>query len=89
VPIQSSSDRILGPLGRHYVIVVIWRYLKGVARTIPSMDLGTDLMVGFPGESEKDFECSMELLEGSPPQYTYIFPYLSQKGMAARVMEGQ
>jgi threonylcarbamoyladenosine tRNA methylthiotransferase MtaB len=83
VPIQSDSDRILPPMGWRYGIAAVWRYLEGVAEKIPGIGLGTDLMVGFPGESERDFECSMELLEGSPLQYAYIFSYWPGEGTAA------
>ncbi|MDR1303440.1 MAG: MiaB/RimO family radical SAM methylthiotransferase [Puniceicoccales bacterium] len=89
MPIQSGSDRILLLMGRRYGIAAVWRYLEGVAKKIPGIGLGTDLMVGFPGESERDFECSMELLEGSPLQYAHIFSYSPRDGTAARAMEAQ
>ncbi|MDR0590861.1 MAG: MiaB/RimO family radical SAM methylthiotransferase [Puniceicoccales bacterium] len=89
MPIQSGSDRILRLMGRRYGIAAVGDYLGDVAKRIPGIGLGTDLMVGFPGESGRDFECSVELLEGSPLQYAHIFSYSPREGTAAGAMEGQ
>jgi threonylcarbamoyladenosine tRNA methylthiotransferase MtaB len=89
IPLQSGSDRILQSMRRRYSIGSARDYLDHVVKKIPDVGLGTDLIVGFPGERGEDFACSMELLKNSPLQYAHVFSYSRREGTAAGVMGEQ
>ncbi|MDR1907028.1 MAG: tRNA (N(6)-L-threonylcarbamoyladenosine(37)-C(2))-methylthiotransferase MtaB [Puniceicoccales bacterium] len=83
LPIQSGSDRILQLMRRHYTITEAKNYLERVAERIPDVGLGTDLIVGFPGETEEDFAHTIDLVQNSPLQYAHVFSYSRRKGTVA------
>ncbi|MDR3317748.1 MAG: UDP-N-acetylmuramoyl-L-alanyl-D-glutamate--2,6-diaminopimelate ligase [Puniceicoccales bacterium] len=89
LPIQSGSDHILQLMRRHYTIIEAKNYLEQVVKKVPNIGLGTDLIVGFPGEREEDFLCSMELLEHSPLHYAHIFSYSPRGETVANLMKDQ
>lgn len=89
LPLQSGSDRILQRMRRHYTIAEAQSYLEMLAKNIPGIGLGTDLIVGFPGESESDFEDSVTLVRDSPLQYAHIFSYSVREGTVAAMMKEQ
>ncbi len=73
LPLQAGSDRVLKRMNRGYTRA---RYLEMVAElkeTVPGIALSTDLIVGFPGESEEDFEATLEMLEAV--QYDSLFAF--------------
>jgi tRNA-2-methylthio-N6-dimethylallyladenosine synthase len=90
LPVQSGSDRILGLMGRGYTRA---HYLDLVARlraAIPGLALTTDLIVGFPSETEQDFEETMSLVEecGFDGAFTFVYsarPGTKAAGMTERV----
>ncbi|MDR2812433.1 MAG: tRNA (N(6)-L-threonylcarbamoyladenosine(37)-C(2))-methylthiotransferase MtaB [Puniceicoccales bacterium] len=87
LPIQSGSDRILQLMRRHYTIGEAKNYLEWLAKYIPGIGLGTDLIVGFPGEMEEDFTCSVDLIQNSFLQYAHVFSYSQREGTPAASME--
>jgi threonylcarbamoyladenosine tRNA methylthiotransferase MtaB len=89
LPIQSGSDRILRAMRRHYTLAEAEDYVESVAKAIPNIGLGTDLIVGFPGESDEDFECSIHLIQETAFQYVHVFSYARREGTAANLLEGQ
>ncbi len=75
LPLQSGSDRILGRMNRGYSLA---RYLDLIAElreTVPGIALSTDLIVGFPGESEEDFEATVETVERVGYESLFAFRY--------------
>jgi threonylcarbamoyladenosine tRNA methylthiotransferase MtaB len=86
LPIQSGSDRILQLMRRHYTIAEARDYLAWVAKQISGIGLGTDLIVGFPGESEEDFTYTLSFLQNSPLQYAHVFSYSQREGTVAALM---
>lgn len=89
LPVQSGSDRILKLMKRSYSRD---RYLGKVemARSlIPGLALTTDIIVGFPGESEADFEATLSLMEQVRYDAAYTFQYSPRPGTEAAVMEDQ
>jgi tRNA-2-methylthio-N6-dimethylallyladenosine synthase len=75
LPLQSGSDRILARMRRGYTRA---RYLELAAElrdTVPGIALSTDLMVGFPGESEEDFEATVEMVERVGYDSLFAFRY--------------
>jgi threonylcarbamoyladenosine tRNA methylthiotransferase MtaB len=89
LPLQSGSDRMLKAMGRPYGIGRYRELLERISRRIPGMTFGTDLMVGFPGESEEDFRASLEAALGLPISHLHVFSYSRRPGTRAAAMGGQ
>jgi len=89
IPLQSGSDNILKAMNRGYSASFFSELIKEIASTCPDISLGTDVIVGFPGESDKDFEATRRLLEELPFSYIHIFPYSKRPGTLAESMAGQ
>jgi threonylcarbamoyladenosine tRNA methylthiotransferase MtaB len=89
VPMQSGSDRVLRAMHRKYRP---WHYrekLEKIRAAMPMAALGADVMVGFPGESERDFEQTRRLIEELPFTYLHVFTYSSRPGTPSAVMRNQ
>ena len=83
LPLQSGSDRILAAMGRKYTVE---RYLDVVRRlreARPGMQLSTDLIVGFPGESEADFEATLAVMDEVGYVSAFSFCYSDRPGTKA------
>ncbi|HHW61352.1 MAG TPA: tRNA (N(6)-L-threonylcarbamoyladenosine(37)-C(2))-methylthiotransferase MtaB [Syntrophomonadaceae bacterium] len=89
IPLQSGSDEILSRMGRRYKRDAYQAVLQEAAALIPGVALTTDVMVGFPGESEADFAQTCELLENLPFYRLHVFKYSRRQGTAAAVMPDQ
>ncbi len=75
LPVQSGSDRILAAMRRGYTAA---QYMEGVARlraAVPHMALSTDVIVGFPSETEADFEATRQLMDAAVFDNAFIFKY--------------
>jgi threonylcarbamoyladenosine tRNA methylthiotransferase MtaB len=81
--LQHASDRILRTMGRAVEAGSYERLLDGLRRLAPEAALGADLMVGFPGETEADFEELRSFLDRSPLTYAHVFPYSPRPGTPA------
>jgi threonylcarbamoyladenosine tRNA methylthiotransferase MtaB len=89
IPVQSGSDAVLSAMGRKYTAAEYERLILTAIEKIPGLGLGTDVMVGFPGEEEADFRATVRLLERLPFSYFHLFPYSRRKGTkAARLGNG-
>ena len=89
VPLQSGSDRILRRMHRKYRP---WHYvdrIERVRRAMPDAAIGADVMVGFPGESDDDFEQTRALIERLPFTYLHVFTYSSRPGTPSAEMPEQ
>jgi threonylcarbamoyladenosine tRNA methylthiotransferase MtaB len=89
VPMQSGSDRVLRAMHRKYRP---WHYrekLQRIRAAIPTAAVGADVMVGFPGESEADFEVTRLLIEELPFTYLHVFTYSSRPGTPTALMRDQ
>ena len=87
LPLQSASNRILKLMRRHYQVEEFKDYLNYVVETIPGVGLGTDIIVGFPGETEVDFQESIEFVKKSPLNYAHVFSYSPRSGTVASLMK--
>lgn len=83
IPVQSGANRILDLMRRDYSREAYLDLISRAAAAVPDLGLGADFMVGFPGETEADFEETVALLETSPIAYTHIFKYSERRGTAA------
>jgi threonylcarbamoyladenosine tRNA methylthiotransferase MtaB len=75
IPLQSGDDRILAAMGRQYTADFFSKLVSRLVAEIPSLAVGVDVMAGFPGESEKEFENTLGLLRDLPVAYLHVFPY--------------
>jgi threonylcarbamoyladenosine tRNA methylthiotransferase MtaB len=89
VPLQSGSDRILRRMHRKYRP---WHYADRIERiraAMPDAAIGADVMVGFPGETNDDFEQTRALIEHLPFTYLHVFTYSSRPGTPSATMPDQ
>lgn len=89
LPLQHASDRLLRRMGRPYSIDQFSRLVDRVRHRIPHAAIGSDLIVGFPGESDEDFEACERYLPGSPLTHLHVFPYSDRPGTSASRMAGR
>jgi threonylcarbamoyladenosine tRNA methylthiotransferase MtaB len=89
VPMQSGSDRILRLMHRKYRP---WHYadrIQKIRRAMPDAAIGADVMVGFPGETDADFEETRSFIERLPITYLHVFTFSARPGTPAAAMPGQ
>jgi len=89
LPLQSGSDRVLARMHRGYTRA---RYLELIAEleeTVPGIALSTDLIVGFPGEEEEDFELTADMVERVGYDNVFVFRYSRRPGTPAATMLDQ
>jgi threonylcarbamoyladenosine tRNA methylthiotransferase MtaB len=89
VPMQSGSDQILRAMHRKYRP---WHYrekIEKIRTTAPAAAIGADVMVGFPGESDRDFEETRRMVEELPFTYLHVFTYSPRPGTPAVTMRNQ
>lgn len=89
IPLQSGSDNILKRMNRGYNASFFKELINEIILTYPDISIGTDVIVGFPGESDKDFEDTQRLLEELPLSYIHVFPYSKRPDTMAERMPGQ
>ncbi len=89
LPLQSGSDRILKAMNRRYDTARYLDIVKKLRRAREGIVISTDIIVGFPGETEEDFCATLELLKAVRFDMVYSFLYSPRKGTPASTMEGQ
>jgi threonylcarbamoyladenosine tRNA methylthiotransferase MtaB len=89
VPMQSGSDRVLRAMHRKYRS---WHYrekIQKIRAAMPAAAIGADAMVGFPGETDSDFEETRSMIEELPFTYLHVFTYSSRPGTPAAALPNQ
>jgi threonylcarbamoyladenosine tRNA methylthiotransferase MtaB len=89
VPMQSGSDAVLRRMHRKYRP---WHYrerIEKIRTAMPTAAIGADVMVGFPGESEAEFEETKQMIEDLPLTYLHVFTYSARPGTPAAKMPNQ
>lgn len=89
LPIQSGSTRLLKKMNRHYSKEDYYLLVDKLRAKIPNIGFTTDIMVGFPGETEEDFLETMEVVERVQYDSAFTFLYSVRKGTPAEKMEDQ
>jgi threonylcarbamoyladenosine tRNA methylthiotransferase MtaB len=83
VPLQSGSDRVLRLMRRPYNTRLYRALVERLAAAVPGLGLGTDLIAGFPGETEADFEATRAFVGSLPFSYLHVFSYSDRPGTEA------
>ena len=83
IPVQALSDTILKAMHRPYTMEEYCERIAYIRKRIPDISISTDLIVGFPGESDELFESSLEMLERIHFSFIHVFPYAAKKGTLA------
>ena len=86
LPLQHASNRVRRGMRRPYTIADYASLVAGIRSRIPHAAVGTDVIVGFPGETDRDFEELASYLERSPLTHVHVFPYSDRPGTAASSM---
>ena len=89
LPLQHGSDVVLRAMKRPYTSGDFQRVVERVHARLPSAAIGTDVIVGFPGESAEQFAATASLLESLPIAYAHVFPYSDRPGTAATALESK
>lgn len=83
IPLQSGDDKILKLMKRNYNSIFYSSMIKRIVKKISNINIGTDVIVGFPGETEKEFLNTKNLLLDLPISYIHIFPFSARPGTPA------
>ena len=83
LPLQHASNRVLARMRRPYTIEHYAALVDDIRARIPDASIGSDLIVGFPGEADDDFEQLASYLERSPLTHVHVFPYSDRPGTVA------
>ncbi|WP_454256189.1 tRNA (N6-isopentenyl adenosine(37)-C2)-methylthiotransferase MiaB [Pseudomonas sp. Marseille-Q8238] len=83
LPVQSGSDRVLAGMKRNHTALEYKSRIRKLKAAVPDILISSDFIVGFPGETEKDFEQTMKLVEDVGFDFSYSFIYSSRPGTPA------
>lgn len=89
VCVQAGEDGVLKRMRRNYDTAYFARLMERARRKLPAAALGTDVIVGFPGETGAAFEASLDFLAGQPLTYFHVFPYSARRGTPAAGLPDQ
>jgi threonylcarbamoyladenosine tRNA methylthiotransferase MtaB len=83
IPLQSGDDHILSLMKRDYTTGEYRRLLEKIKTAVSEVMIGTDVIVGFPGETDEQFENTRQFIWTSPLSYLHVFSYSDRKGTVA------
>ena len=83
LPVQSGSDRILKEMNRHYTVAQYMDLVNYAKEKIPGVTFSSDIIVGFPGETEEDFQATLDLIQHVKYMQLFTFIYSKRTGTIA------
>jgi len=89
IPLQSGDNKILKLMKRPYTTESYYKKVEILLDKIENISLGTDVIVGFPEEGEREFENTIAFISNIPFSYLHIFPYSDRPYTAASIMQGK
>lgn len=88
IPLQSGSDAVLKRMRRRYLTALYRNRIENILTLMPDACIGVDVITGFPGETDEDFETTFQFLHGLPIAYLHVFTYSERENTDAASMEG-
>lgn len=89
IPLQSGSDKILKAMNRGYTAEFYKQLINNIIKNYPGVTIGTDVIAGFPGEDEKDFDDTVKFVSQLPISYMHVFPYSKRPNTKASLLNDQ
>lgn len=89
ISLQSGNNEILKSMRRRYSVEYYSELIQSLSAKIPDLAIGSDIIVGFPGETDEQFEDTCANLQALPISYIHVFPYSIRKGTPAAEMGAQ
>ena len=89
LPLQHGSDVVLRAMRRPYSAADFRRVVETIHAQLPHAAIGTDVIVGFPGESDEQFAATACMLESLPIAYAHVFPYSDRPGTVAAALDSK
>lgn len=89
IPLQSGSDKILGLMKRKYKVEKYIETVKKAKSVITNLSVGSDVIVGFPNETETDFQKTINAIKEAGTDFLHVFPYSDRTGTIASQMSGK
>ncbi len=86
IPLQSGSDEMLKAMNRKYDLRLFDSRVKKIKSLMPDACIAADIIVGFPGETDEDFNITAEYVKGAPLSYVHVFTYSSRPNTRASKM---
>lgn len=86
IPLQSGHNEILGEMKRKYTVEQFGDFIRTAHAKVPQICIGTDVIVGFPGESDQHFDMTVELLRELPVHYFHVFSYSPRHMAKSRLL---
>ena len=86
LPVQSGSDRVLAAMKRGHTVLEYKAKIRALRKARPNVSLSSDFIVGFPGETERDFEATMALVEALDYDTSFSFVYSPRPGTPAAAL---
>ena len=83
LPVQSGSDRMLAAMDRGHTVAEYVRLVERLRRAVPELALSTDVIVGYPGETDEDFEATSRLMADVDYDHAFLFKYSRREGTRA------
>jgi len=89
LPLQSGSDGVLSRMNRGYGTALFRGVVDSLVRAMPDVCIGTDVIAGFPGETDEEFDETYRFIESLPLAYLHVFPFSQRPGTPAATMAAQ
>lgn len=89
IPLQSGSDKILNLMKRGYDTAYYTQVINRILTSDPNISIGTDIITGFPGETDKDFDQTVKYINEIPFSYLHVFPYSKRPNTIASTFSDQ
>ncbi len=89
IPLQSGSDKVLKAMKRKYPREVFAKRVAEIKKHMPHACIAADVIIGFPGETEKEFRETYDFLESLPVSYMHVFTYSERPGTKAVQLDGK
>ena len=89
LPLQHADDRMLAAMRRPYSLDFYRRLVDGIRARVPHASIGSDMIVGFPGETDAQFSANLDYLPASVLTHLHVFPYSDRPGTEAMALPGK